>query len=500
MYIVAHNLAAMNTQRQFGINKKNRAKVTERLASGYRINRAADDAAGLAISEKMRSQIRGLSQASRNAQDGISLIQVADGAMAEVHAMLQRGMELSVQAANDVLTDSDRRCIQQEIEQLKEEIDGLSMRANFNEIRVLRGDMGTVSDYTEEVDINGSLPSWVTMSSTTQLEDIGFVTDPTEYTYLDANNVTQTLEHSNKHAAATVDFSAFDGSDAKIDELVDNGFHSTCCTCSRHYSVTFTKETTSSVEMSGGHYVYKVGIGDLTTASGKGTGEELVKRIYEVTGDGEMDGHYTRMVIDGTNTSTLVIYDQRPMETASEIGFPADATNIHSSDWYATEFGVKAKISADGTGYGVFGPGYATGKGGADEMQEADLIFQVGAKAGQTIEVKLPSISSDRLGVSYADVSTQAGSSQAISMFYDAINIVSEERSRMGAYQNRLEHTIDSLNNTGENLQASESRIRDADMAKEMLEYSNINILEQVGYAMMAQANQSSQSVVNLLS
>ena len=446
----------------------------------------------------MRSQIRGLSQASRNAQDGISLIQVADGAMAEVHAMLQRGIELSVQAANDVLTDSDRQCIQQEISQLKEEIDGLSQRANFNEIRVLRGGMGTISDYTEEVDINGSLPSWVTMSSTTQLDDINYTT-AAKYTYLDANNITQTLEHNNKHAAASVDFSAFDGSDAMIDELVDNGFHSTCCTCSRNYSVTFTKETTSSVEMSGGHYIYKVGIGDLTAASGKGTGEELVKRIYEATGNGEMDNHFTRMVIDDTNVSKLIIYDQRPMETATEIGFPADATKIQSSDYLATSFGVKAQVS-NGTGYGVFGPGYATGKGGADEIQDADLIFQVGAKAGQTIEIKLPAISSDLLGVSYADVSTQAGSSQAISIFHDAINIVSEERSKMGAYQNRLEHTVDSLNNTEENLQASESRIRDVDMAKEMLEYSNTNILEQVGYAMMAQANQSNQAVLELLS
>lgn len=491
MNVIAHNLAAMNVQRQFGINRNQKSKSTEKLSSGYKINRSADDAAGLAISEKMRSQIRGLSQASRNAQDGVSLIQVADAAMEEVHAMLRRGAELSVQAANDTLSDSDRQCIQKEIAQLQTEIDSLASRANFNEIKVLKGGMPASSEYTEEVDINGSLPSWVTRSSDTQLEDLNYVTPPTTYTYLDANGVTQTVQYNNEHAAASVDFSAFTGTQDQIDDLAGNGFHSTCCTCSRNYSVVFTKDTSSSMEMSGGHYIYKVGIGDLVGS----TGEELAKRIYEATNSGKMDNHYTQMEIDPANSSKIWIYDKRPLNTQDDIGIPADASNIHSTDLYATQFGVTSDIA---NGYGVFGPGYATGKG-TDDIQDGDLIFQIGAKAGQTLEIKLPAISSGRLGVAYLDVSTQEGSSQAISAFQDAIIMVSEERSRMGAYQNRLEHTIDSLNQTEENTQASESRIRDTDMAKEMVKYSKYDILEQIGYAMMSHANQNNQGILNLL-
>ena len=491
MNVIAHNLTATNTQRQFGINKNNKSKSTEKLASGYRINRSADDAAGLAISEKMRAQIRGLTQASRNAQDGVSLIQVADAAMEEVHAMLRRGAELSVQAANDTLSDTDRQCIQTEIEQLQAEIDGLADRANFNEIKVLKGGMPSTGDYTDDVDINGGMPSWVTLSSTTQLDDLSYVTAPTTYTYLDANGVTQTIQHSNNHAAASVDFSGFTGTQDQIDELVGNGFHSTCCTCSRNYSVMFTKDTSSSLEMSGGHYIYKVGIGDLTGASGA----DLANRIYEATGSGKMDNHYTQMVVDSANTSKIWLYDKRPMNTKDDAGIPADASNVQSTELYATQFGVSSDVAL---GYGTFGPGYATGKGGND-VQDGNLIFQIGAKEGQTLEIKLPAISSARLGVAYLDVSTPAGSSQAISAFYDAIIMVSEERSRMGAYQNRLEHTIDSLNQTAENTQASESRIRDTDMAKEMVKYSKLGILEQIGYSMMSHANQNSQGILNLL-
>lgn len=499
MNVVAHNLTAMNAQRQFGINTKAKAKSTEKLSSGYRINRAADDAANLAISEKMRRQIRGLTQASNNAQDGISLVQIADGAMAEVHDMLHRGTELSIQAANGTLSETDRQYIQTEIEQLKKEIDGIADRATFNEIKVLRGGLASDGGYASNVTINGSMPSWVTLSSTTQLEDAGWSTAPTRYTYTDASGTTKYLDHSNKHAEATLDFSAFRGTDAQIDELNGNGFHSTCCTCSKHYSVMFTKETSSSLDISGGHYIYKVGIGDLTAASGKGTGEELVKRILEATNNGAMDNHYTKMSVGNhsTYTSTLHIYDQRPLESRDAIGFPSDAQNIQSNEPYATQFGITARPSS---GYGVFGPGYATAKESAQQqIIPSDIDIHVGAEANQKINIKLPCISSDRLGVATVDASTATGAQLGISAFKDSIKIVNEERSRMGAYQNRLEHTIKNLDNVVENTTAAESRIRDTDMASEMLNHSNSNILEQVGHAMMAQANQSNQGVLTLL-
>ena len=166
--VVQHNLAAMNANRMFLNNDRKKAKVTEKLSSGYRINRAADDAAGLAISEKMRRQIRGLTQASKNAQDGISMVQIADGAMAEVHEMLHRGTELSIKAANGTLTDEDRSYIQREIEQLKSEIDGIAERTNFNEIQVLKGKDFPIEEGTSNVIISGGMLSLIHISEPTR--------------------------------------------------------------------------------------------------------------------------------------------------------------------------------------------------------------------------------------------------------------------------------------------------------------------------------------------
>lgn len=169
--VIQHNLAAMNASRMYGTNNKKLSKMTEKLSSGYRVNRSADDAAGLAISEKMRRQIRGLTQASANAQDGIAMVQIADGAMAEVHEMLHRGTELSIKAANGTLTDTDRAYIQQEIKQLKTEIDSIADRTSFNEIQVLKGKDYPVVEPEAKVIIAGSLPSFVTLGSTSHMSE-----------------------------------------------------------------------------------------------------------------------------------------------------------------------------------------------------------------------------------------------------------------------------------------------------------------------------------------
>lgn len=492
--VVQHNLTAMNAQRQLGISNTGRAKTTEKLSSGYRINRAADDAAGLAISEKMRRQIRGLTQASANAQDGISLVQIADGAMAEVHDMLQRGTELSVKAANGTLTDTDRQYIQQEIEQLKEELDGIAQRTSFNEIRVLQGGRGSAA--TGSVTIHGSMPSWAVMSSATKLQDCNWTTAPTRYEYTTSTGGTGYLDHANKHEEATIDFSAFQGTDQQLTDLIGNGFHATCCTCNRYYSVEFTNGTATDSKISGSHHIYQVGIDDL---KGK-NGEDLVNKILMATGNGVMDDHYIRMQagnINATYKATLHIYDQRPSETQNEIGFPAGATNIKSGEKYATSFGVKADIAA---GMGVFGPGYATAStipGKEDTPKKIDL--QVGAEKDQVIEVILPAIDAEVMSLNGVNVATQKGAQSAIALFKNANEYVSTERSRMGAYQNRLEHTIKNLDNVIENTTAAESLIRDTDMAEEMVHFSNQNIIQQAGQTMLAQANQDGQNVLRLL-
>lgn len=233
----------MNANRMYIDNRRRQDKISERLSSGYRINRAADDAAGLAISEKMRRQIRGLAQASLNAQDGISMVQIADGAMAEVHEMLHRGTELSVKAANGTLTDEERSYIQREIAQIKEEIDAISDKVTFNEIPVLKGKDVPVPEGNSQVIIAGGLPSWVGLGSTSGvMSEIHQTTKNYVMTTTDADDNTTTTNGSAtiNHEAATLDFSQFTGTEQQLKELENNGFHTTCCTCTNHYSIKFT--------------------------------------------------------------------------------------------------------------------------------------------------------------------------------------------------------------------------------------------------------------------
>lgn len=282
---INNNLMAMNTHRQLGVVNNAAAKSMEKLSSGYRINRAGDDAAGLSISEKMRAQIRGLNMASKNAQDGISLIQTAEGALDETHAILQRMRELAVQAANDTNVDKDREALQDEISQLIREIDRIALNTEFNTKKLLNGDIA------------------------------------------------------------------------------------------------------------------------ITTTGGTGSG--------------------------------------------------------------------------------------ATVTGG--------LVIHIGANAGQNMELGIDDMRSEKLGVNEINISTQSGADSAITTIDRAIEKVSKERSKLGAVQNRLEHTIKNLDNAAENLQAAESRIRDVDMAKEMMELTRQNILQQAATAMLAQANMAPQTVLQLL-
>lgn len=472
--VIQHNQLAMNANRMLGITNKKQASMTEKLSSGYRVNRAADDAAGLAISEKMRRQIRGLTQASANAQDGISMVQIADGAMAEVHEMLHRGTELSVKAANGTLTDDDRSYIQQEISQLKKEIDGISERTTFNEIQVLKGKDVPVVEEDENVVIMGEMPAWVKMGSQGKLSESYTTTE----TY-DQNGTPGSA--SINHAAATIDFSSFTGSADQIKDLIGNGFYTTCCTCSNHYSIRFTDGTTNSVETSGEHYIYNIGIEGAVSVN------DLISRIIDGTNNGNPQGHYTKLTVDGDK---LVVYDDRSSEAA-----PVGTNGAIWTNWRNPSFNVTASDR-----YGMFGPGTAYSIDDTGIFRSpATVALQIGAEAGQHLEIDLPSISSRALGIAGADVSSMTGAEKAITAFKKASSYVSGERSRMGAYQNRLEHTINNLDNVVENTQSAESLIRDADMAGLMVQYANTNILAQAGQVMLAQANQYGQGVLQLL-
>lgn len=491
--IVAHNLLAMNTQRQFGVNAKNKSKISEKLSSGYRINRAADDAAGLAISEKMRKQIKGLTQASDNAEDGISMVQIADGAMEEIQDMLDRCVQLSVKAANGTLSDSDRRDIQSEINQIRKEIDQIPEKTKFNETYVLKGDGEREVAYhdTGEVEMTGRMPSWTSSSSYSDgyMSDT-YTTDVT-CTYTDSLGASVTDSIPIKHSAAIIDFSAFDGSPSKIKDLVGNGFYTTCCTCNNHYSVEFTEGSTNDLEKSGNHYIYKIGIDGASTPS------DLIDRIISGTGGGNPNNHYTMIAKDGDN---LVVYDDRAKNSESSY-LPSGATSPSWSDWENKSFNTSASKTR-----GKFGPGVA--KTVWDKEIVGDYPYpqvvslQIGADSSpdNKLEVTLPQISCRKLGINAADVLSIDSATQSIDIFGSAKAIVSQDRSRMGAYQNRLEHTIKNLDNVVENTTASESAIRDTDMVAAMVEYAILNILEQAGTSMMAQANQSNQGVLSLLS
>lgn len=482
---IQHNIRAMNADRQVGITEGILGKSAEKLSSGYKVNRAADDAAGLSISEKMRRQVRGLTQASANSEDGISMIQIADGALTEVHDMIDRCLELSVQASNGTNSASDREKIQDEISQIITEIDAIKDKTKFNEIYVLKGIGVYAPDRIERSLFPvGSLPDWVVCPSIKYENEEG--------------GKTVLWERYNGHVASSMDFSALSANNKQ--DLYGKGFSTTCCTCNRFYCVEFTSGSGSQgAVQSGNSYIYKLGIDDIHSAS------DLVSAVLELTKEVNQDsnqltagnpgGHYTHMEADPNNSGKLWVYDIRG--------------------------GVKPVPAMD---RGLFAAGvmYEMEKlipGSHEEPQQVAL--QVGADTGNQMILKMATISSHALGIDNIDVrggfvydrqvvrtSTGerrrltvevSGADQAIKAFGKAKDIVSAERSRLGAYQNRLEHTVKNLDNVVENTAASESRIRDTDMAEEMVLYSNHNILLQSGQAMLAQANQSEQGILSLL-
>lgn len=404
--IINHNMNALNAHRNMTGNTASAGKSMEKLSSGLRINRAGDDAAGLAISEKMRGQIRGLDQASRNAQDGISLIQTAEGALNETHAILQRVKELATQSSNGTLDNGvDRVAIQAEVDKLNEEIDRISSTTNFNGIKLLDGSIGagatSIVGYDKTLDLGTTAKATVT---------------------------------------------SVNGVDAKAGDTVKTTVNDT--------KVTFT------------------------ITDDKGNATSKVVDINDVLTDKETGGAFTAAkgkqgVIDLTSVGL-----GRIEFTAQD----ADATAENLATDLNTFFTAgKAVTGTAGTG--------------------GTLTLQVGdsTDTAQKVSVNISSMSSASLGVNGLDVTSQSAATAAIDRAKDAINTVSTQRAKLGATQNRLEHTINNLGTTSENLTAAESRIRDVDMAKEMMNFSKDNILSQAAQAMLAQANQQPQGVLQLL-
>ena len=501
--VVQHNMQAMNANRMLNVTTSTQAKSTEKLSSGYKINRAADDAAGLTISEKMRKQIKGLDQASTNAEDGVSSVQTAEGALTEVHSMLQRMNELAVQASNGTNSESDRSAIQDEISQLTTEIDRVSETTKFNETYLLKGSDGT-KDYVlnaHDAGLKGTLNTVgekATFSTDFAVGDKVTIAGK-EYTIGEADTTKAKDLIKNAATGKTLDVT-IDGTKYSIDE---NG----------------------KVKDADGNQLY------IKTAKDAAAAATTVSSIADITTDNQYDNHgimtnnteltATQLknivgggstVSDGTTTVTLMT-DVKGAKNAAGAdvadGVDDKDSSIISLD-HARELikGELEKANSIGSDSPVTVTDNQDGSfswdlGSAKVANTLSFSLHVGADADMTnkINVDIESMSSAGLGIKDLNVKDKTGmaATYAIDAIADAVAKVSSQRSALGAVQNRLEHTIANVDNVVENTTSAESRIRDTDMAEEMVNYSKNNILAQAGQSMLAQANQSNQGVLSLL-
>lgn len=479
--IIQHNLSALNSYKNLKTNKNKFSKNMERLSSGFKINRAGDDAAGLSISEGLRALINGTKQAESNTQDGVSLIHTAEGAMQEIQSMLQRSYQLSIASANGTYEDRERQDMQSEIDELTVEIDRIASSTNFNGIQLLKGRMEPGLKPVE-VAVNSELPSWV---ATDQSMTDGFLVVPhtTEETYKNGT------KYNILHSSGTLDFSALDtpASGANINDLEGRGFYTTCFTCDRFYSIRFVKNGGDHHTMTqdGLNFIYEIDIDNVHDS------KDLVEAIIAGTENGNPNGHYTKLEADETNPGKLIVYDDR-----SSVSAPGGATDYDGwSGWDNSSFNINHTTCPDN---GRFGSGVMVTVAG-EYLPAADIIFQIGPSASETMDIDLPYITTWKMGLSEVSVLTQNRAMKSIDTLKHAIDFVSQERGRMGAYENGLEHAYNVLTTGEENLTAAESRIRDTDMAKEVTDYTKNNILLQAAQSMMAQANASSEIVLGLL-
>ena len=416
---INNNIMAMNAHRQLAINQTNSSKSMERLSSGMRINRAGDDAAGLAISEKMRGQIRGLKQAQRNAQDGISLIQTAEGALNETHAILQRMRELATQSATDTNTEADRAEIQKEIDQLSQELSRIGDNTEFNTQKLLNG----------------------TFSGTFHI----------------GANESQNLK------IAIEDMRGFElGVAGKV-----------------------SVEVTADVE-EGENDVALIADGTYTITGNLDDGLKLINSDGIQVGKSSDGKTWKDMAASDDDAKTLFVFTEA-----------VDQGTVKITDGEA-----KAKAYVDNAGL----------QAGTYTIDDNDDVFDASGNrigkldgnnvknlSGKTLATFTDGSTIEEFTVGGVDVSTQATANSAITTINEALETVSAERSKLGAYQNRLEHTIANLGTSAENLQAAESRIRDLDMAEEIMAFTKNNILQQAATAMLAQANMAPQSEQQLL-
>ncbi len=454
--VVQHNLRAMNSNRMLGLTTATQAKSTEKLSSGYKINRAADDAAGLTISEKMRRQIRGLTQASLNAQDGISAVQTAEGALTEVHDMLQRMDELATKAANGTMSQDDRQAVQDEIDQLITEIDRVSETTKFNELDLLKG------DGTETKKVNTPAEAAVAVKA--------------EYVSGKGQSSVKLKEGEDAPTWYAKDGTSALTADQVLDYLTINDDGDVVLKDGAELFTAAANETSefgdqkegAKVNDAAAQAVYEVGTSKISTAE---DGSALV----------EAEDLKDQFNADGSMKAKL--YAQKAGGGWEEIG-------AEQIDKFVKVTPGKEEVAA--------------GEKDVEVTKALTFKLHVGSESedANKIEVTIQAMSAKGIGVDglkTKGVMDQDSATKAIDTIKNAVSIVSKQRSALGAVQNRLEHTINNLDNVVENTTAAESQIRDTNMATEMVKYSNNNILAQAGQAMLAQSNQANQGVLSLL-
>ncbi|MGN0710627.1 MAG: flagellin [Anaerovoracaceae bacterium] len=516
---IQHNIAAINSYRQLSGNNSSLSKNLEKLSSGYKINRAGDDAAGLAISEKMRSQITGLQKAQDNANDGISLVQTAEGALTEVHSMLNRMVELADQSANGTYdNETDRANLQKEVASLKSEINRISESTNFNGIQLLDGSMGgagstgvtiaagnaettgkILDDLGNDVSVSfSSINKDDTVKLSTGTEGVTKTYNTAQSTALgkDVYDYTVTLQSGKSYTQADID-ALLEDSGIKMsigsDRITVSGAISTTAAdadVARQATGTLGKiEMQSTVAGAKTNVItFEQSKGEKGVTFDSSTG--AVNIALDFASKTYSSDEINNMLADAGATVRLTSGD------IEKGGIYAAGTTDGTSSAVLT-LGSDTDLTVGGKTYKGSGAKAGTG---AEGLSSA-LTLQIGDTAASynKVTVNVDSMDASSLGIADIDISTQDGAAAAIDKINSAINKVSSTRGDLGAIQNRLEHTINNLGVTEENMTSAESRIRDTDMASEMMEYTKNNILIQASQAMLAQANQLPQGVLQLL-
>ena len=484
---INHNIPALRALHQ--LNKTNTVldKTMQKLSSGLRINCAADDAAGLAISQKMDTQVRGLHQANRNAMDGISLIQTAEGALNEVHAMLQRIRELAVQVSNGTYDSTDRRAVNDEVVQLQNEIQRISDHIEFNERKLLNGEI----DRRAFPD-NEGVVKIISLSDTVSpgSYSIEVTADATKATITGAEGTIAAGESIAESQVGTINLN---GEEVRI-EKGDTA------------DVVFNKLRDLAETIGANLIAYDDGSGDADIDGGAQQAQQYnFGNMYLVFEMKEYGSEY-KLDLNASNSSLLSALG---LSTTIKTGSDAQAKITSSADGFSSTATVSTKGNViTVTDINGFEMKFEAQQGAAAlEDKSADvkvldagpLDLQIGANEGQFMEIRIQNLSPQALGIDKINLSTSDGAQKAITVVDNAINMISSVRSKLGAYQNRLEHTVANLSVAAENMTASLSRIQDADMAAEMSEYTQKNVISQAGIAMLAQANQRPQQILQLL-